>query len=142
MRTGRNPWGLAGVLAAGFGLLLPELMGIGYDSVESALNGGFAVSLLLALLVGKLLATAACIGLGVPGGMIGPSLFIGAMLGALMAKVALLVPLGLESPVGFYALLGMGAMMSGSLQAPLAALMTVLELTGGKQVASLFDRVP
>ena len=120
---------LAGVLAGGFGWLLPELMGIGYDSVELALNGGFAVTLLLALLVGKLLATALCIGLGVPGGMIGPSLFIGAMLGALMAKVALLMPLGLESPVGFYALLGMGAMMSGSLQAPLAALTAMLELT-------------
>jgi hypothetical protein len=51
------------------------------------------------------------------------------MLGALMAKVALMVPLGLESPVGFYALLGMGAMMSGSLQAPLAALTAMLELT-------------
>ena len=118
----------------GFGWLLPELMGIGYDSVELALNGGFAVSLLLALLVGKLLATAICIGLGVPGGMIGPSLFIGAMLGALMAKVALLVPLGLESPVGFYALLGMGAMMSGSLQAPLAALTAMLELTDNPDI--------
>ncbi|MGB5496611.1 MAG: chloride channel protein [Sedimenticolaceae bacterium] len=125
---------LAGVLAGGFGWLLPELMGIGYDSVELALNGGFALTLLLALLVGKLLATAVCIGLGVPGGMIGPSLFIGAMLGALMAKVALLVPLELASPVGFYALLGMGAMMSGSLQAPLAALTAMLELTDNPDI--------
>ena len=45
--------------------------------VETALNGGFAISLLLFLLIGKLLATSMCIGLGVPGGMIGPALFIG-----------------------------------------------------------------
>jgi hypothetical protein len=70
-----------------------------------------------------------CIGLGVPGGMIGPALFMGAMLGALVAELALVLPFGLESHVGFFALLGMGAMMSGSLQAPLAALTAMLELT-------------
>lgn len=121
---------LAGVLMGGFALLLPGVMGIGYDSVETALNGGFAISLLAMLLIGKLLATSMCIGLGVPGGMIGPALFIGAMLGALVAELAQVLPLGLESHVGIFALLGMGAMMSGSLQAPLAALTAMLELTG------------
>lgn len=120
---------LAAVLMGGIGMLLPEVMGIGYDSVETALNGGFAISLLVVLLVGKLLATSMCIGLGVPGGMIGPALFMGAMLGALVAELALVLPFGLESHVGFFALLGMGAMMSGSLQAPLAALTAMLELT-------------
>jgi len=120
---------LAAVLMGGIGILLPEVMGIGYDSVETALNGGFAISLLVVLLVGKLLATSMCIGLGVPGGMIGPALFMGATLGALVAELALALPFGLESHVGFFALLGMGAMMSGSLQAPLAALMAMLELT-------------
>jgi H+/Cl- antiporter ClcA len=120
---------LAGVLMGGIGLILPGVMGIGYDSVETALNGGFAITLLVMLLVGKLLATSLCIGLGVPGGMIGPALFIGAMLGALIAKLALFLSLGPDSHVGFFALLGMGAMMSGSLQAPLAALTAMLELT-------------
>jgi H+/Cl- antiporter ClcA len=120
---------LAGVLMGGIGLLLPGVMGIGYDSVETALNGGFAITLLIMLLLGKLLATSLCIGLGVPGGMIGPALFIGAMLGALIAKLALFLSLGPGSHVGFFALLGMGAMMSGSLQAPLAALTAMLELT-------------
>lgn len=125
---------LAGVLMGGFGILLPEVMGIGYDSVETALNGGFAISLLLFLLIGKLLATSMCIGLGVPGGMIGPALFIGAMLGALVGELALMLPFGVESHVGFFALLGMGAMMSGSLQAPLAALTAMLELTDKPQI--------
>jgi len=125
---------LAGVSMGAFGLILPEVMGIGYDSVETALNGGFAVSLLLMLLVGKLLATSVCIGLGVPGGMIGPALFIGATLGALVAETSLMLPFGLESNVGFFALLGMGAMMSGSLQAPLAALTAMMELTHNPQI--------
>ena len=113
---------------------LPEVMGIGYDSVEIALNGGFALTLLVLLLIGKLLATSLCIGLGVPGGMIGPSLFIGAMLGALIAELAMLLPIDVTSSVGFFALLGMGAMMSGSLQAPLAALTAMLELTNNPEI--------
>jgi hypothetical protein len=125
---------IAGGLMGGISILLPQVMGIGYDSVEMALNGGFLLGLLAALLVGKLLATACCIGLGVPGGMIGPALFIGAMLGALVAGSAMSLPLGVESPVGFYALLGMGAMMSGSLQAPLAALTAMLELTDNPDI--------
>jgi len=119
----------AGAFVGVTALWLPEVMGIGYDSVDQALHGGFAIGLLVMLLVGKLLATSVCIGLGIPGGMIGPSLFAGAMLGALLAELSLLLPFGPESHVGFFALLGMGAMMSGSLQAPLAALTAMLELT-------------
>lgn len=125
---------LAGSAMAGLGWLVPAVMGIGYDSVDTALNGDFVIGMLLLLFVGKLLATSVCIGLGVPGGMIGPSLFIGAMLGALLAELAALSPLGLASPVGFFALLGMGAMMSGSLQAPLAGLTAMLELTDNPDI--------
>ena len=125
---------VAGLAMAVFGTALPGVMGIGYDSVDTALNGGFVIGMLVLLMVGKLLATSVCIGLGVPGGMIGPVLFIGAMLGALLAEVAAMTPLGLETPVGMFALLGMGAMMAGSLQAPLAALMAMLELTGNAEI--------
>ena len=125
---------LAGALVGLIGWWLPEVMGIGYDSVEDALNGRLAVALLALLLIGKLIATSCCIGLGVPGGMIGPALFIGAMLGALVAELAKLLPFGLEGHVGFFALVGMGAMMSGSLQAPLAALTAMLELTDNPEI--------
>jgi len=125
---------LAGILVGAIGWLVPEVMGIGYDSVELALNGGFTVAVLLVLLLGKLVATSLCIGLGVPGGMIGPALFIGAMLGALVAQLGAMLPFGLETQVGFFALLGMGAMMSGSLQAPLAALTAMLELTDNPEI--------
>lgn len=120
---------IAGATVAAFALVVPEVMGIGYDSVGLALDGGLLLSALVLLLVGKLIATGLCIGLGVPGGTIGPALFIGAMLGALVAELAQAFSLPIADDVGLYALLGMGAMMAGSLQAPLAALTAMLELT-------------
>jgi H+/Cl- antiporter ClcA len=120
---------LAGVLVGVIAAWVPEVMGIGYDSVALALAGDFVFTMLVVLLLAKLLATGLCIGLGVPGGMIGPVLFMGAMLGALTSEsVAMLLP-GAAPDAGLFALLGMGAMMAGSLQAPLAALTAMLELT-------------
>ena len=118
---------LATLTASLFGLLLPQVMGIGYDTVDQALTGSIGLSLLALLVIGKLLATSACIGLGIPGGMIGPALFIGAMLGSLFSQLSALA--GIHVDPGFFALLGMGAMTGTSLQAPLAALVAMMELT-------------
>ena len=117
----------AALIAALFAVLLPRVMGIGYDSVNDALLGELGLVTLVLLVVGKLLATSLSVGLGIPGGMIGPSLFIGAVLGALVANLFALA--GFDVDVGFFALLGMGAMMGASLQAPLAALTAIMELT-------------
>lgn len=125
---------LAGVFMSLMAAFVPQVMGIGYDTVGSALNAQLGVALLLVLLVAKIAATSACIGLGVPGGMIGPALFIGAMLGALVAETAAMVVPEANNPVGFFVLLGMGAMMSASLQAPLAALTAMLELTDQPEI--------
>jgi CIC family chloride channel protein len=124
---------MAGGFVGVLGLWLPGVMGIGYDTVGFALHGQLAVVLLVLLLVGKLVATSVCIGLGVPGGVIGPALFIGAMLGALVGELAGGV-MNVDTPVGMFALIGMGAMMSGSLQAPLAALLAMLELTDNPEI--------
>lgn len=121
---------LAGLAMGIFGVLIPQVMGIGYDSVESALQGEIALGLLALLLLGKIVASSVALGLGVPGGVIGPSLFVGAMTGALLAELVGLLPFAVDLPVGMYALLGMGAAMSASLQAPLAGLTAMLELTG------------
>lgn len=124
----------AGVIMGVVGMLVPGVMGIGYDSVQMALNGELVLVMLLALLAAKIVATAVVIGLGVPGGMIGPTLFIGAMLGASVANIALYLPFETDTHSGVYALLGMGAMMSASLQAPLAALTAMLELTDSAEI--------
>ncbi len=119
----------AGLIIAIIGLVFPEVMGIGYDSVNRTLLGGFSIGLLLALTLAKLLATSVSIGLGIPGGMIGPAFFIGATLGGLIGYIAAYFFGADASDIGFYALLGMGAMMGASLQAPLAALTAIMELT-------------
>ena len=119
---------LAGVVTAGCGYLAPEILGIGYDSVDAALAGSLAVSSLLLIMCLKLLATSACVGAGLPAGVIGPSLFMGAMAGGLFGELGgALLPE--ESNFTLYVLLGMAGMMAATLEAPLAALMALLELT-------------
>ena len=119
----------AGVFVAIIGVFQPEVFGIGYDTVNTTLLGGYTVTALLGLFFAKLLATSLCIGLGVPGGMIGPAFFIGAALGAVVGYLASYLFGYDASDIGFYAILGMGAMVGASLQAPLAALTAIMELT-------------
>lgn len=125
---------LAGLLVGIMGLAVPEVMGIGYDTVSGALLGGYGAALLLTFMAVKLIATSACIGMGIPGGMIGPALFIGATLGAGLGHLAQLWLPQMETQAGFFAMLGMGALMGSSLQAPLAALTSLLELTDNPQI--------
>ncbi len=120
---------LAGILMGLCGVLMPQVMGIGYDTVDDVLHGVLGLQLLALILLVKVIATAGVIGLGIPGGMIGPVLFMGAMLGGMAGTAGSHLPEGLVSDPAFYALLGMGAMMGASLQAPLAALTAMMELT-------------
>ncbi len=124
---------LAGLLTALVAVLVPEVMSIGYDTVSLAMAGQLGFGLLLALVLAKLLATSAGLGLGLPGGLIGPVLFIGAVAGAAMGMIGEATGL-VEGGSGFYALLGMGAMMGATLQAPLAALIAMMELTHNPNV--------
>jgi len=120
---------LGGCFVGLCGVFVPAIMGIGYDTVNQAMLGELGLSFLLLVLAVKVLATTVGLGLGLPGGLIGPTLFIGACAGGALGIVAeYLFPGQVASP-GFYAMLGMGAMMSATLQAPLAALMALLELT-------------
>lgn len=121
---------LAGGLVGVCAIPAPEIMGIGYDTVGSALRGELGIGMLVGIVAFKLIATAGSVGLGVPAGLIGPTLFIGACLGALTGLIAQYFYPGLLSHSGVYALLGMGAMMGATLQAPLAALVAIFELTG------------
>jgi len=120
---------IAGALMVPFAIFIPQTMGIGYDTVNDAINGGLGFWLLLSVGVAKLLITALTVGLGMPSSIIGPTLFMGATLGGAMGLIGAEIMPGHASSVGFYAMLGMGAMMGAVLQAPLAALMALMELT-------------
>ena len=124
---------LAGVGVGLIAIISPEVMGIGYDTVDAVILGQIGFVLLSLLLVTKVLATALCVGFSVPAGLIGPALFIGALAGGIVGKLLELFS-GEFSEAGFYAMLGMGAMMGATLQAPLAALLALLELTGNQNI--------
>jgi len=125
---------LGGVLVGLCAQWMPQVMGIGYDTVNQILLGELAVGLLAMLLLAKLVATASSIGLGIPGGTIGPALFIGATVGGMIAPLPGLLFEGEVSDPGVYALIGMGAVMGAAVQGPLAALTAVIELTRNPEI--------
>lgn len=120
---------LAGLLAGAVSIYAPQIMGLGYDTIDGALAGTIGFWLLLGILAAKLLVTGVSLGVGIPGGTIGPLLFMGACVGAAVGIVANVTMPEHASAVGFYVLLGMGAMMGAALNAPLAAMMAIIELT-------------
>ena len=130
--AGRYPiaWrlSLAGVLTGAIAVIAPQVMGLGYDTMQWALSGEAAFTVLIWLAAIKLLATSIAIGLNVPGGMIGPSLFMGAMAGAAVGQGAMQW-LALDAFPASLVLIGMAAAMAATLQAPLAALIALLELS-------------
>ena len=120
---------LAGLFTGICALWIPQIMGVGYDTISSALAGEIGFALLLTIAVTKLLATSVSLGVGMPGGVVGPLLFIGACVGGAVGSAAQMLMPGSASAIGFYVILGMGAMMGATLNAPLAAMMAILELT-------------
>jgi len=124
---------LAGVITGAIAFALPQVMGTGYDTVDQILAADIGLTLVILLTLAKLVATASAVGLGVPAGLIGPCLFIGAAAGsAIGLSAAELLPNIAQSSL--YALLGMAAMMAAALQAPLAALIYLLELTANQSI--------
>ncbi len=125
---------LAGVATGLIALFVPQVMGLGYDTLNSALLGELSMSLLFIIFVAKLVATAIAVGCSIPAGLIGPNLVIGAVGGAFLA-VFLHQALGIPiENTTLYALIGMSAMMGACLQAPLAALTAVFEITANHAV--------
>ena len=132
-RVAHLSWGmrmaLVGVSTAVVAWWYPQVQGIGYDSLAQLLDGQLALDILLALVIGKLVLSALCVACGVPIGIIGPVVVAGAAAGALMGMLGGWLLPDQASDIALYALLGMAAMMGAVLQAPLAALMALLELT-------------
>ena len=120
---------LAGAITGIAAITTPEVMGIGYDTVNAAMLGELTIGTLIGVVVLKSLSNAAAVGLGLPVGLIGPTLLIGACVGGVLGILGNQLQPDASASVAFYVMLGMSAMMAAVLQAPLAALMAVLELT-------------
>ena len=121
---------VAGGLVVGvMGWFVPAVMGVGYQYVGDVLNDSLTLKLMLTLLVLKLVATAVSYASGNAGGIFGPSLFLGAMLGGAVGSVAQhFFPSYVASP-GAYALVGMGAAFAGIVRAPMTSVVMIFEIT-------------
>ena len=121
---------VAGGLVVGvMGWFVPAVMGVGYQYVGDALNDSLTLKLMLTLLVLKLVATVVSYASGNAGGIFGPSLFLGAMLGGAVGSVAQhFFPSHVAAP-GAYALVGMGTAFAGIVRAPMTSVVMIFEIT-------------
>jgi CBS domain-containing protein len=123
-------WPLAGGLVVGVGgYIEPHALGVGYDNIRHLLSGDLAWRAILLLLAVKAVIWAVALGSGTSGGVLAPLLIFGGCLGALAAHV---LP---EAAPGFWPLLGMAAMMGGTMRSPLTATLFAIELTGDRGAA-------
>ena len=121
---------VAGGLVVGvMGWFVPQLLGVGYKQVGEILNGRIAFKLMLLLLVLKLIAVATSYASGNAGGIFGPSLFLGAMLGGVVGTVAQHFLPGYVASPGAYALVGMGTAFAGIVRAPMTSVVMIFEIT-------------
>jgi chloride channel protein, CIC family len=129
---GRTAWlqpVVGGVITGLIGWFVPQAMGVGYAYVGNALNGNMALRLMALLVVLKLIAVTTSYASGNAGGIFGPALFIGAMLGGSIGTVAHHFFPAHTATSGAYALVGMGAAFAGIVRAPMTSVLMIFEMT-------------
>jgi CIC family chloride channel protein len=129
---------LVGVLALG----APGVLGTGHAVLGDLVGRTSAVALealpwLALLLVAKVVATSVTIGSGGAGGVFGPSLCLGAVLGTLVAGCAHAISGDVGAVSAHYAIVGMGAVLAATARAPLTSIFLVFEMTGSSSTAVL-----
>jgi CIC family chloride channel protein len=121
---------VAGGLIVGiFGWYIPEVLGVGYTYVGNALNGTIALKFMAVLVILKVIATTSSYASGNAGGIFGPSLFIGAMVGGTVGSIAHRISPQYTADVGAYALVGMGTTFAGIVRVPLTSVIMIFEMT-------------
>jgi chloride channel protein, CIC family len=122
---------LGGLMLGGIAFFFPQILGGGYEWIQSAIDGNVALWIMLALVFAKIIGTSFTISSGGSGGVFAPSLFIGAMLGGFFGTLcSKLFPSLLINPAAFV-LVGMGGFFAGVAKVPIASLIMVTEMTGG-----------
>lgn len=110
-------------------LAWPQVLGVGYETIDHVLNVPLALGMMAAVLIAKLAATALSLGAGFSGGIFAPSLVLGGLLGGVFGFVVHGVFPTWSATAPAYALVAMGAMVSGTTLAPITAIFTIFELT-------------
>lgn len=123
-----------GILLGMIGVAFPQVMGVGYDTMNHALLEELGGALMLTLVAVKILATAITLGSGFSGGVFTPALYLGAMLGGAYGVLAHWLMPAISAGPGAYTLVGMGAMAACVLGAPMASILILFELTGDYRI--------
>ena len=122
---------LGGLCVGAIGFFVPEAFGVGWGYLQRAIDGQIVIGALALIVAAKILATCLTVGSGGSGGVFGPTLFIGGMLGALVGYGgAALSPAFFPNPAA-YVLVGMASFFAGVASAPIGAMLMVTEMTGG-----------
>jgi CIC family chloride channel protein len=117
------------------GIYLPQVLGVGYGTIQIILNAPtVALSLLLALLIAKIILTPVSLGGGFMGGVFAPSLYLGATLGGAFGLIAAWLFPGLNISPSAFALVGMAAVLAGAVHAPLTATILLFEMTNDYRI--------
>ncbi|HJU11371.1 MAG TPA: chloride channel protein [Candidatus Binataceae bacterium] len=116
---------IVGVVA----IFLPDNLSDGYPVIDQAFAGKLGAVTLSSLAVAKFFASAVSLGCGAPGGVFGPTFFIGTMAGGAFQRWCNFIIPGLTGPRGSYALVGLGAFLAGVTHAPLTAILLLFEMT-------------
>ncbi len=127
--------GAIGGMAIGLiGMFFPEIFGVGYESMDSAMAGDIVWKFALLLVILKIVGTSISLGSGGSGGIFAPSLFLGAMTGAFFGGVMhQFFPTWTADP-GAYALVAMGGVVGAATHGPIAAILIIFELTTEYQI--------
>jgi chloride channel protein, CIC family len=120
---------VGGVLVGAMALFVPQVLGVGYGYVGDALNGRMTFGIMALLIVLKLVAVTTSYGSGNAGGIFGPSLFLGAMVGGTVGGIAHHWLPGHTASPGAYALVGMGTLFAGIVRAPMTSVLMIFEIT-------------
>ena len=124
---------VGGLLVGGIGVVFPEIYGVGYEVIDLAVRGQLPWFFLLGLMFLKIAATSLTIGSGSSGGVVVPSLYIGAMAGGFFGWVVHGIFPEMATS-GAYSLVGMAALLAGATHGPMHAILLLFELTGNYQI--------
>ena len=140
METSRLPdWTrpiFGGLAVGGLAIFCPYILGVGYGTTDSALKEALPLTLLLLLIVAKTAATSISLAFRFGTGVFSPTLFLGAMVGGAFGIIATRIAPELSGSQGLYAIVGMGAVCSAVLGAPISTILIVFELTGDYQITA------
>ena len=125
---------LGGLLVGAIGNAIPHIYGVGYDTMDLALQGKMMWQWLLLLIFVKVVATSISLGSGGSGGVFAPSLFLGTMTGGFFGQFVLAFFPNSTAESGAYALVGMGAVVAAATHAPITAILIIFEMTNDYKI--------